>query len=152
MRTWSDNMNDWRSKPRTGKAEFMKYADKINQRITAGDTQTQIYEDLRNDGIALSYSQFNRYVNVHVLKNNGKQTSNTQDEHIINKFFVSDMEKGDSESDIDFNEWNRINVKRKPLIERLVKEGFTPSDVESWGLSNESQISKKLNLKLMNRG
>jgi hypothetical protein len=145
-------MNDWRSKPRTGKGEFMQYADKINQRINAGDTQTQIYEDLKKEGMALSYSQFNRYVNTHILNKKGKDINLSKIKYTQNEKSVTSTTKNEESTQIDLTQWHRINIKRKPLIERLVKEGFTPTEVDAWGLSNESQISNKLNLILMNRG
>lgn len=56
-------MNDWRSKPRNGKAEFVKHQDVIWSRVADGETQVAIYKSLKDsEGLTLSASQFNRYI------------------------------------------------------------------------------------------
>jgi hypothetical protein len=61
-------VNDWRSKPRNGKAEFMKHLAFIQAGIASGETHAAIYGHLKtSDGLALSPSQFNRYINKLVM-------------------------------------------------------------------------------------
>lgn len=56
-------MSDWRSKPRTGKAQFLKHLPSIRIRIEAGETQTAIRTDLCQDaGLQISAAQFSRYL------------------------------------------------------------------------------------------
>lgn len=56
-------MSDWRSKPRTGKAQFLKHLVLIRARIEAGETQNAIRNDLCQDaGLQISAAQFSRYL------------------------------------------------------------------------------------------
>lgn len=56
-------MNDWRSKPRTGKSQVVPLTQQIQARIGMGATIKQVYEELVSDGsITLGYRQFVRYV------------------------------------------------------------------------------------------
>jgi hypothetical protein len=56
-------MNDWRSKPRTGKSQVVPLAQQIQARIGMGATIKQVYEELvSEDSITLGYRQFVRYV------------------------------------------------------------------------------------------
>lgn len=57
-------MSDWRSKPRNGRAEFLKHEAFIQARIAAGETHKAIYQYLRDhEELDMSLSQFNRYIN-----------------------------------------------------------------------------------------
>lgn len=56
-------MSDWRTKPRVGRSEFLKYMSEIQSKIEQGDTNKQIYEYLTTTyDLNLSLAQFNRYV------------------------------------------------------------------------------------------
>lgn len=56
-------MSDWRTKPRVGRSEFLKYMSEIQSKIEQGDTNKQIYEFLTTTyDLNLSLAQFNRYV------------------------------------------------------------------------------------------
>lgn len=56
-------MSDWRSKPRTGKAHFLKHLPVIQARIKAGETQNAIRQDLEQEaGLNISKAQFSRYL------------------------------------------------------------------------------------------
>jgi hypothetical protein len=62
-------MSDWRSKPRNGKADFMNHKQAIEARIDRGLTYKAILEELwETEGLALSQSQFNRYVKAFITK------------------------------------------------------------------------------------
>jgi hypothetical protein len=62
-------MSDWRSKPRNGKADFMNHKQAIEVRIDRGLTYKAILEELwETEGLALSQSQFNRYVKAFITK------------------------------------------------------------------------------------
>lgn len=57
-------MNDWRSKPRTGKSQVVPWRQLIQARIDLGATMKQVFDELVADGsITLGYRQFVRYVN-----------------------------------------------------------------------------------------
>lgn len=57
-------MSDWRSKPRNGRAEFLKHEAFIQARIAAGETHKAIYQYLGDhEELDMSLSQFNRYIN-----------------------------------------------------------------------------------------
>lgn len=56
-------MADWRSKPRTGKALFVKHLAVIKARLNAGETQTTIRQALGQGGdFEMSAAQFSRYI------------------------------------------------------------------------------------------
>jgi len=56
-------MADWRSKPRTGKAQFVKHLAVIQARLNAGETQTTIRQALSQGGdFEMSAAQFSRYI------------------------------------------------------------------------------------------
>jgi hypothetical protein len=56
-------MSDWRSKPRNGKAQFLKHLPMILTRVKAGETQNAIRQDLeRETGLSISKAQFSRYL------------------------------------------------------------------------------------------
>ena len=56
-------MNDWRSKPRTGKSQVVPLTQQIQARIGMGATIKQVYEEMVSEGsITLGYRQFVRYV------------------------------------------------------------------------------------------
>jgi hypothetical protein len=151
--------NDWRSKPRTGKSEFMQSAIEIEARLNMGETQKQIYDDLKDKGMTLSYSQFNRYIKSLFGEEKNKPVKNkvresniikplpNTDESVIdaskNKIDESPNEES-IENNISISDWHSINITRQPLIKRLEENGFTPNEVKEWKLSNETQISKKL--------
>lgn len=50
---------------------------------------------------------------------------------------------------IETKEWFAVNITRQPLIKRLTENGYSPSDVKSWGCNNESQVSSYLTALLM---
>lgn len=57
------NVNDWRSKPRNGKAQFLKHLPVIQARIKAGETQNAVRQDLEQEaGLSISKAQFSRYL------------------------------------------------------------------------------------------
>ncbi|MGP5367281.1 hypothetical protein ACTXN4_07380 [Pseudomonas helleri] len=61
-------MSDWRSNPRTGKAQFMKHLDTIQQQLNAGETQNAIRQGLKDAaGLEISAAQFSRYVKTFEL-------------------------------------------------------------------------------------
>lgn len=56
-------MADWRSKPRTGKALFVRHLAVIQARLNAGETQTTILQALSQGGdFEMSAAQFSRYI------------------------------------------------------------------------------------------
>lgn len=56
-------MADWRSKPRTGKAQFIKHLAAIQTRLDAGETQNSIRQLLAQEhGLDISAAQFSRYL------------------------------------------------------------------------------------------
>lgn len=62
--TGDQSMNDWRSKPRNGRAEFLKHEGFIQARMTAGETHKAVYQYLKDhEELGMSLSQFNRYIN-----------------------------------------------------------------------------------------
>lgn len=71
-------MDDWRSKPRTGKAQFIKHLDTIQQRLNAGETQNAIRQVLMQDaGLQISAAQFSRYLKSFGLTGRFETISNT---------------------------------------------------------------------------
>ena len=54
-----------------------------------------------------------------------------------------------NETAAETKEWFAVNITRQPLIKRLTENGYSPSDVKSWGCSNESQVSSYLTTLLM---
>ncbi|EGY28081.1 hypothetical protein Rin_00019740 [Candidatus Regiella insecticola 5.15] len=145
-------MKDWRSKPRTGKHKFMQSASEIEGRLNMGETQKQIYDDLKNNkGMSLSYSQFNRYINILLLSKN-KLTETKKKEPVFKNIIFNNKEAEKIISKQHISQWHEINVTRLPLIHRLEEYGLTPDDVKNWDLPSETQISKKLTELNMKRG
>jgi hypothetical protein len=59
-------MSDWRAKPRTGKAEFLRHLAIIQARLAAGETQNAIRQSLTEDSSwSISTAQFSRYVKTY---------------------------------------------------------------------------------------
>ncbi|HDL7537476.1 TPA: hypothetical protein PXN94_004205 [Yersinia enterocolitica] len=141
-------MSDWRSKPRNGKHEFMQSAIEIESRLKMGETQKQIYDDLKEKGMELSYSQFNRYVKNLFFANHNKLI--TKEIKSIKPENTKAIDSVTQEHEI--TDWHGINVTRPVLIERLTEHGFTPDQVKGWGLASETQISKKLTELIIKKG
>lgn len=60
-------MSDWRSKPRTGKSQFMPHLDEIKRLVEVGHTARQIYDALaEQEQVTISYEQFSRYVRTYI--------------------------------------------------------------------------------------
>lgn len=55
-------MDDWRSKPRTGRAKITEHSTEIRILLAEGKTNRQIYNLLTNKGLDISESQFNRHI------------------------------------------------------------------------------------------
>ncbi|MBN4174226.1 hypothetical protein ALP76_200071 [Pseudomonas savastanoi pv. glycinea] len=56
-------MSDWRSKPRNGKAQFLKHLPLIQSRLKGGETQSAIRLELMQEaGLVISKAQFSRYL------------------------------------------------------------------------------------------
>lgn len=142
-------MSDWRSKPRNGKHEFMQSAIEIESRLKMGETQKQIYDDLKeNKCMVLSYSQFNRYVKNLFLANKNKLV--TKEIGSVKPENTKVIDSVTQEHEI--SDWHGVNITRPVLIERLTENGFTPDQVKSWGLASETQISKKLTELIIKKG
>ncbi|RYZ92356.1 MAG: hypothetical protein EOP06_04470 [Proteobacteria bacterium] len=59
-------MSEWRTKPRTGKAEFLKHLAVIQARLAAGETQNAVRVSLTDaSDWSISAAQFSRYVKAH---------------------------------------------------------------------------------------
>lgn len=72
-------MSDWRSKPRNGKAQFMKHLDFIQSKLRAGETQNAIRTWLVDrEGFEMSASQFSRHLNAFRLANDQSKTCPAQ--------------------------------------------------------------------------
>lgn len=68
-------MSDWRSKPRNGRAEFLKHEAFIQARITAGETHKAIYQYLSDhEKLNMSLSQFSRYIHKFAAQGNNVLT------------------------------------------------------------------------------
>lgn len=62
-------MGDWRSKPRNGRAHFLRHLDVIQTMLNAGETQNAIRARLASDaGFDMSASQFSRHIKAFGLK------------------------------------------------------------------------------------
>lgn len=62
-------MEDWRTKPRNGKAAFLKHLPYIKERLDAGETQSFIRQSLIDShGYSASAAQFGRYIKQFSLK------------------------------------------------------------------------------------
>lgn len=62
-------MSDWRSKPRNGKAAFMRHLEVIQAMLNAGETQNAIRSRLASDSeFDMSASQFSRHIAAFGLK------------------------------------------------------------------------------------
>lgn len=69
-------MCDWRSKPRNGRAEFLKHEGFIQARIAAGETHKAIFQYLKDhEELDMSLSQFNRYINKRLVQGNNALTA-----------------------------------------------------------------------------
>ncbi|MCD5996980.1 hypothetical protein KDX38_25315 [Pseudomonas sp. CDFA 602] len=64
-------MSDWRSKPRNGKAQFLKHLPLIQSRLKGGETQSAIrLELMQEEGLVISKAQFSRYLKAFNLIQN----------------------------------------------------------------------------------
>ncbi|POR66253.1 hypothetical protein [Pseudomonas syringae] len=67
-------MDDWRSKPRTGRSQVTPWLEQIQARLDMGATMKQAYDELMsNEPISLGYRQFVRY--VHKLTSDAQATT-----------------------------------------------------------------------------
>lgn len=69
-------MTDWRTNPRTGKSQFFPLIDEIRNRLSRGETNKQIHDDLTTrDRIKIGYDQFARYIRKLNLKDVKEKTA-----------------------------------------------------------------------------
>ncbi len=60
-------MTDWRALPRTGRSQFFPLMDEIRSRLSMGETNKQIHDDLTaQNRIEIGYDQFARYIRKHL--------------------------------------------------------------------------------------
>jgi hypothetical protein len=56
-------MTDWRTKPRTGRSQFIPLINEIQNRLSQGETNKQIHDSLTaQNKIEIGYDQFARYI------------------------------------------------------------------------------------------
>ncbi|EMT5616315.1 hypothetical protein WMR20_004190 [Salmonella enterica] len=132
-------MDDWRSKPRTGRAKITEHSNEIIILLAEGKTNRQIYNLLTNKGLDISESQFNRYI---------KKIFRPHDKKSKSQLFNSEVNEKKCNSAINSDislpyEWNNIGVFSEKLIIDLENNGYTPGIVREWGLP-ESQIRQRL--------
>ncbi|GKS08195.1 hypothetical protein PSTH1771_24285 [Pseudomonas syringae pv. theae] len=71
-------MSDWRSKPRNGKAQFLKHLPMIQSRLKDGETQSAIRLELTQEaGLVISKAQFSRYLKAFNLVQNLPSSTTT---------------------------------------------------------------------------
>lgn len=74
-------MSDWRAKPRTGKAEFLKHLGVIQVRLDAGETQNAIRHSLTDESDwSISAAQFSRYVKAYTTPATNVEVAKTRKE------------------------------------------------------------------------
>ena len=74
-------MTDWRTRPRTGRSQFIPLMNEIKIRLDQGETNKQIHDDLTaQDRIEIGYDQFARYIRKH-LKADEKVTATVTPAH-----------------------------------------------------------------------
>ena len=62
-------MQDWRTKPRTGKSQFLPLLAEIRRRRSNGETVRQMHDDLtKREVISIGYHQFAKYVRKEFAK------------------------------------------------------------------------------------
>lgn len=67
-------MDDWRSKPRTGKSEIYPLLPEIKNRMALGETCRQMHDALTaQERIKIGYDQFTRYVRTLLKSEESKQ-------------------------------------------------------------------------------
>lgn len=72
-------MVDWRSKPRTGKSQFIPHLEEIRRRVDLGQTTKQIYEHFIEQGLVdFGYDQFARYIRKNVKKQKAIEAKATE--------------------------------------------------------------------------
>lgn len=72
-------MNDWRSKPRTGKGQFYTHIQEIQRRLSMGETSKQIHDDLISRKLVeFGYDQFIRYIRNILKPEKARPVENTQ--------------------------------------------------------------------------
>lgn len=103
-------MEDWRTKPRVGRQAFMSHLDEITERLGKGETQKNIYGNLVDRGLELSYQQFNSYVRRLIIGSSKKSHHRKTQEETkpIN------LEKNDSKP-IVRNPADLLKLRRKPI-------------------------------------
>lgn len=120
-------MQDWRTKPRIGRQAFMQFIDEISKRLSNGETQIQIYKDLKIRGFSLSYKQFNSYVRKIILGTKSKQFNVNPTHIVINQPHQLD-------SDIE-----RQKVRNPAELKKLRMQPIDLEELENYnGDRNES--------------
>ncbi|EJG8033486.1 hypothetical protein NAS91_004205 [Escherichia coli] len=132
-------MGDWRSNPRDGYFRFKEYKNEIIEMKNKGATNRKIFEFLSKKGLALSESQFNRYMRGTFSSRRNKIKE--QDVLKIDNIPMNSNETTISQQSVS---WNNINVSNSNLINDLVRYGYTPEIVKSWDLPNEIAIRRRL--------
>jgi hypothetical protein len=108
-------MSDWRAKPRTGKAEFLRHLAIIQARLAAGETQNAIRQSLTEDSSwSISAAQFSRYV---------KTYTNPASEH---EYATVLNEPGLLQSPRTTKP--NVSASGKPLVEPAERKPLTPAD------------------------
>lgn len=153
-------MNNWRSKPRTGRSIFIKHINEIKIRIEKGETNRQIFSHLSHDvEFSLSESQFNRYVRKYLHETVSSIRYSSIDSIEKSKkdvcVFFNESENEtikNKNEEIDYSEWNNIDVNTPRLIKDLNDNGFSPETVKSWDLPNDAARRKKLTQLITKKG
>lgn len=131
-------MSDWRSKPRTGRHEFMKFFDEISSRMEAGETQKQLYDDLKNRGMPLSYSQFNRHVKKYILREEtGKKNAPSLPEIPAGRPELS--EDNQVLENYSEDDWRQVNVRGSMLLGLVKKYNLKPADLDGMSKTEVSE-------------
>lgn len=127
-------MSDWRSKPRTGRHEFMKFFDEVSTRMEAGETQKQLYDDLKNRGMPLSYSQFNRHVKKYILKEEtGKKNAPSL------PGIPAERPELSEHNHYSEDDWRQVNVRGSMLLGLVKKYNLKPADLDGMSKTEVSE-------------
>lgn len=129
-------MEDWRTRPRNGKAAFLKHLPYIRERLAAGETQSFIRQSLmESHGYAASAAQFGRYIKQFSLMPDHERRPAVIKEAVI-KERSPDAGKGQAEirsetGRIDFQRLREEKLKNTDWLALSLANKDNPKDTDN---------------------
>lgn len=123
-------MTDWRTNPRQGRSQFLPLLGDINKRLALGETIKMIFDSYSE--IAMSYSQFTRYIKKYCNNEIRTKKDNTDK----NATVPSNYQKEGVVSD------SKQRIRNPADLRKLINKGVNLEELKNFkGVDNDSSNS-----------